>query len=137
MVLLLATFALPMSAVLASYVLGDRPAPAAPVEVRIGDAHAGVEGTAGRPAARTSSAAVRPVVVGETVTPTGTTPELRAGPATSDHAAPASGPPLTQPADPADPADPEAKGKAKGRATVPEHPTPSHGVTPGANGSGG
>jgi hypothetical protein len=139
MVLLFATLALPLGAVLASYALGDRPAPKAPVEVRVGDARAGAGavGGAGQPARRPSSATVRPLVVGELATPTGSSPDLPAGTAPSDHVVPTGGSPATPPANPADPDGADAKGKAKGRGTVPDHPTPSHGVTPGTNGSGG
>lgn len=137
--LLLATFALPLGAVLASHVLGERPVPKAPADVRVGDSHAG---SVGRPSTPPSPAAVRPLVVGEPATPTSPTPppELLTDPATSGSTAAPAAPPAAPGAEPGEdsggPAtgDPN-KGKAKGRGTVPPHPTPSHGATPEGNGS--
>lgn len=137
--LLFATIALPLSAVLASQILGERPAPKAPVEVRVGDAHSGVEAGIGHPAKPPSPAAVRPLVVGEHTTTTSVLlPDLPGGQTTSTISpagggtrptSPGAGP--TDPPEPTDPGDGKARGKGHG-----VHPTPSHAPTPGTNGSG-
>jgi hypothetical protein len=130
--LLVATIALPLSAVLVSQILGERSAPRAPVEVRVGDAHPGAEAGIGHPATPPSVAAVRPLVVGEHETTTAPVPP--AGQTNSSFSTSAGVPPSTPPvAGPPDSAGGDAKGKAKGHGA---HPTPSHGPTPGANGSG-
>lgn len=129
--LLLAAFALPLGAVLASHVLGDRTAPRAPVDVQVGDSRS--EGGIGRPSTPPSPAAVRPLVVGERTTLTSsTTPELPAELATPGPAGPVTAvTPAAPRAEPTDPADADSKGKAKGRI----HPPPSHGATPEDDGS--